>query len=620
MLGLRPKIALAFGGVLAILLVVSVLSLWVLNRYSRTLDRFLYENYRSVDYAQNMKDAVDELDHAGDLALRGDFAESARSRTASVAAFEKNLQDEFNNVTLPGEAEAARMLRTEWNAYLVAHAKVVDPATPQVERERVYRSVLQDQARAVKERAQVIARMNLENMVKEDGEIKTTATNARTTMIVLMIAGSTMAVVFIAIVSRSLLQPLRSLTKSAREIERGNLDLVVKVRGRDEVGQLAEAFNAMAAKLREFRRTDRAKLVRTQRTTQLAVNSLPDAVAIIAADGKVELANPPARRFFGLQPDHDVAASSANGLLLDLYRRAATEGRPQTPQGYSSAIQVFDDGGVEKFFLPHAIPILEDGLPIGVTLVLADITNLRKLDEMKSGLLSVVSHELKTPLTSIRMATHLLLEERIGPLTTKQTELLLAAREDSDRLHRIIDNLLDMGRIESGRAALDARPIAPAKLIADAVEPMRSAFLDKGVEIDTAVLPDMPDVLADADRVGHVFTNLLSNALRFTPPGGTVSVSAEPSTDDGSVLFAVTDTGPGIPAEHIGRVFERFFRVPGQNGSTGAGLGLAIAKEIVDAHGGQIGVESNEGRGSRFNVTLRSASAVAAVETSKVES
>jgi len=200
----------------------------------------------------------------------------------------------------------------------------------------------------------------------------------------------------------------------------------------------------MASRLREFRRTDRAKLVRTQRTTQLAVNSLPDAIAIVNPDGRVELANDAAQQLFGLRPQMLLSAATASGLE-DLFKRAVSERRTVQSQGYDAAIQIFN--GQERFFLPTAVPILdEDRQFVGVTLVLADVTNLRKLDEMKSGMLAVVSHELKTPLTSIRMSTHLLLEEKVGPLNPKQQELLVAAREDADRLYQIIESLLDIGR------------------------------------------------------------------------------------------------------------------------------------------------------------------------------
>jgi signal transduction histidine kinase len=221
-------------------------------------------------------------------------------------------------------------------------------------------------------------------------------------------------------------------------------------------------------------------------------------------------------------------------------------------------------------------------------------------------MLAVVSHELKTPLTSIRMAMHLLLEERVGALTAKQSELLVAARDDSDRLNQIIENLMDMGRLESGRVMMDFQSVHPDELMNEAVQPFTTAFKDRGVELKVEAPPELPDVLADQTRIGHVFSNLLSNALKFTPPGGTVRLSGEALAD--AVQFSVSDTGSGIPKEFLPRVFERFFRVPGQSagaGGGGAGLGLAIAQEIVAAHGGQISADSAEGAGSTFRFTLR---------------
>jgi signal transduction histidine kinase len=224
---------------------------------------------------------------------------------------------------------------------------------------------------------------------------------------------------------------------------------------------------------------------------------------------------------------------------------------------------------------------------------------------MKSGLLSVVSHELKTPLTSIRMAAHLLLEERIGSLNNKQTELLLAARDEADRLQTIIEDLLDIGRMQSGKVKLDFKPHSSDRLVTEAVSRLEAAFHDRGIHLDVDVPAETPDVLVDASRVGHVFSNLLENACKFTNPGGTVRIYAE--TEDTIVRFVVEDTGIGIPAEHLGRVFDRFFRVARPNHPSGAGLGLAIAKEISEAHGGVISVQSKEGQGSRFSFTLRRA-------------
>jgi PAS domain S-box-containing protein len=600
MFGLRQKLSLGLGGLLAILLLVSALSVLVLNRYSDALQKFLYENYRSVEYGQHMKDAIDQLDATARDAMAGRFDTSAVA--AAREDFETNLENEKNNITLhPQEDQVVAALDQAWQAYRKSHAAAVDPATGAADRAQAYRQVERLSAN-VRKSAQDVMAINLRNMVVEDGQIRRSAARARTIMYALTGMGVLLAVLFIMVLGRSMLQPLLSLTKSAREIERGNLDLVVQVRSKDEVGQLAEAFNSMAARLREFRRTDRAKLVRTQRTTQLSVNSLPDGIAIIGPDEKIELANDAAQQLFGLRPEMSLASANT-AALADLYRKAVLERRTIQAKGYDSAIQIFN--GQERFFLPTAVPIIdEDRNLAGVTLVLADVTNLRKLDEMKSGLLSVVSHELKTPLTSIRMATHLLLEEKVGTLNEKQQELLIAAREDADRLYQIIENLLDMGRIESGRGLIDMRRMRPPALISESLNDVSAGYRDKGVTLESDVADTAGEVMADPDRIRHVFSNLLNNALAHTPAGGRVRVTAQ--ADGSMVRFNVSDTGEGIPAEHLPRIFERFYRVSGQNGTTtpGAGLGLAIAKDIVEAHGGTISVQSRPGEGSTFSFTL----------------
>jgi signal transduction histidine kinase len=245
----------------------------------------------------------------------------------------------------------------------------------------------------------------------------------------------------------------------------------------------------------------------------------------------------------------------------------------------------------------------------GVILILKDVTEQLEHDELKRGVISTVSHQLKTPLTSIRMALHLLLDEKVGSLTPKQTELLIAAREDSDRLHRILENLLDISRIVSGKVAMEIHMAQPHQLVLEAVESFRSAARDRGVGLLTDLPGDMADVWADTQQIGHVFANLLSNALRYTDSGGKVTVSAR--TEEEQVQFSISDTGRGIPERYLPRIFDRFFRVPGQETESGIGLGLAIVKEIVEAHGGAVSVESREGEGSTFLFTLPRADKIA---------
>jgi signal transduction histidine kinase len=212
------------------------------------------------------------------------------------------------------------------------------------------------------------------------------------------------------------------------------------------------------------------------------------------------------------------------------------------------------------------------------------------------------------------MAIHLLLEEKVGPLTEKQAELLVAAREDSDRLHDILNNLLDISRIESGRVQMGFRAVSPQEMAMEAVESFRTAAKDQGVTLDVDLPDDLPEVWADTTRISHVFGNLLSNALNYTPAGGKVTVSARAVENE--VAFSIADMGKGIPSQYLPRLFEQFFRVPDQGPQTGAGLGLAIVKEIVEAHGGTVSADSIEGKGSTFSFTLRRADPISKKESS----
>jgi NtrC-family two-component system sensor histidine kinase KinB len=607
MFGLRAKLLLGFGVLLGVFLVTGALGLNLLSHFSGTVDRVFHENYDSVAYGQNMKDALDQIAEA----LRdGQSAPGVKGQVdAAQAGFEDNLRLEAGNITVPGEQEAVNDLTHSWTSFRNAYRAFLASAPEAAGTSLSTRSSLHQAAQQVKKDAQRIIDLNLQNIVSADGEIRHDATRSRLMMIALLVSGVILAGLVMALLTRSLLGSLRTLTRSAQEIGHGNLDLVVAVTTHDELGQLAEAFNAMAMQLRKTQRSEQEKIIRAQRTTLLALDSLPDAVATITTDGLVDLANQTAQRLFRLRPA--VALESLDSpRLAEIWRQVVAGGQAVHPHGFDTTIQVFD--GEERFFLPHALPIKDaDGQAVGVTLVLADITNLRRLDEMKSNLVAVVSHELKTPLTSLRMATHLLLDEKIGPLTAKQTELVISARDDSARLQSIVDGLLDISRLESGRELMDLKATDPRTLIDHAIASVRAAFNDKGVALESAVADDLPPVNADEVRIAHVFGNLLSNALRYTPSGGRVCVSAQKSAE--GVEFDVADTGIGVPAAHRARIFERFYRVPGQV-PAGAGLGLAIAKEIVLAHGGRIWLADQAASGSSFCFAIPSGHLAAAAE------
>jgi signal transduction histidine kinase/HAMP domain-containing protein len=459
-------------------------------------------------------------------------------------------------------------------------------------------------------------------MISVNGQVKGMLLEVRGWLLVLVIAGVAAAGFVVATAITSILHQLQTLTRSAQQIEGGNLDLSLDVLSRDEIGQLAEAFNSMTSKLREFRRLDHDRLVRTQQTTQLAIDSLPDAVFIVGPQGEIEVSNRAASKHFGIDPGVTIEKLAQKlKWLRPLYESARDTHAQEAPAGYRSAIQLFDDGN-ERFLLPRAVPMIGlEGKAIGECVILVDVTHLRSADEAKSNVVSTVSHELRTPLTSIRMALKMLSGNQFGPLSPKQTKLLVAAREDSDRLYRIIENLLNISRIESGRVEFQFRPMLARDIVSLAADPMRSAFSERNIELDIDLPADLPRVRVDPVVITSALSNLLSNALKFTPPGGRVSVTA--TADEAQVSFAISDTGPGIPVEFRSRIFEKFFRVPMSAGPSGAGLGLSITKDIIEAHGGQIGFDCPDTGGTifRFQIPLdRSASTGSSVAAATKDS
>ncbi len=603
MISLRHKLWLGFGSLLLIVVAVSVLSVFFLTSYSHALERVFHENYNSVVFCDHMKDSLDQLDLRAQFLIWQQQAARQIDPGAWQKQFDDNLAAELNNCTLPGEWDHATHPSGLWGQYKSKFDQLHDLAPDQ--RREFYPSDLLPLHRSIKQASQDIADMNMSNMVSVDGKVKRTLLAVRNVLLILVIAATLAAATVVGIAGATILSPLKALTRSARQIEVGNLDLSLPIRSRDEVGQLAEAFNSMAAKLREFRRHDHDRLLLAQQTTQLAIDSLPDAVFIINSRGIVEISNLAARSYFGIEPALNVQQLATHKWLLPLYDSIRQGKKPHESPGYRSAVQLFE-GGEEKFLLPRAVPMLgSDHSPIGVAFILVDVTRLRAADEAKSGIVSTVSHELRTPLTSIRMALSLLAGDKFGPLTEKQNALLKAAREDSDRLYRIVENLLSISRIESGRAQFQLRSMPCRDIVLQAVEPMRAPFAEKHISLDVDMPLSLPDVLADPGAVGSALTNLLSNALKYTPPGGQTRVTVSPEND--MVSFTVTDTGPGIPDEFSQRIFDRFFRVPREDGPTGAGLGLAIAKEVIEAHGGTIELCRGFKTGSQFRFTLRQA-------------
>jgi two-component system, NtrC family, sensor histidine kinase KinB len=608
-MNLYKKLLLAQSPIALALAIVCVFTVLVISHLGSHSQTILKDNYRSVLAAQRMKEAIERMDSAA-LFIVADHRQKGLEQAEKYRpSFERELKVQEGNITEAGEKEFTEGLRAAWTDYQAKFDRLQKTGSVE-EARRHYFSDLEASFYKVKATADEILAINQDAMVRKSDAVRRTAERMNAITASVALAALVLGLFISILLTRRMLQPLSVLSEATHRLGEGDFDTRARVRGNDELARLAHDFNAMAGRLAQYRKSSLGELLQAHLSMQAAIDSLPDPVVIFSVEGNLQNVNHAAETLVGLKTDtrskeplKNVDASVR--AVLERVRSHVLSGKgAYTPRGFEDAVQLPTLLG-DRYFLPRGAPVYETrGVVVGATVMLQDVTRLRRFEELKNDLVATVAHEFRTPLTSLRMAIHLCTEQVAGPLTDKQAELLHAAREDCDRLQTMVDDLLDLSRIESGQAELYPLPTAVPTLIESAIEGHKAEADAAGLTLSADLpLPEVK-VLADHERIGHVFSNLIGNAVRHTPKEGSVKLSAYVSNS--AVRFTVTDTGTGIPKEYQERIFEKFFRVP-QTEPRGTGLGLYIAREIVRGHGGDIGVESEPGKGSTFWFTLPTA-------------
>jgi NtrC-family two-component system sensor histidine kinase KinB len=594
---MKKRIFFGLASIFVLIVAMGVYAVVLFAKLGSRVDVILRENFRSVLAGQQMKEAAERMDSGLFFSLVGEEERGRDLYTRNLPVFKEALKTELGNITLPGEGELADELRRLHDDY-TTEANVFWQTSDLGQRRSMYFGQMLPMFTRSKDTAQEIIAINQDAMVKADREARDLSARSTRHMILASALGIGAAMFFAVRLQNAILKPIQALTAVSKELGEGKLDQIVPVESHDELGQLADAFNKMATKLRSYRQSTSDQILQARQMTEITLSAFPDPILAFSPEGGITFTNPAATRLLrGLGSRGTELPSSVLAQVEQLFKGAPD----YLPESLENAL-VLRVNDQEKFLLPRVIGMRDEGDRLfGVAVVLQDVTRFRLLDDVKSNLVSTVSHELKTPLTSVRMGLHLLLEERIGSLNPKQTELLLAAREESERLLKMINDLLDIAKLESGRAGLLCENVEPQSLIRSAEDDLRPMIESRGLQLVVQVAPDLPPVFVDSRQIGYVFSNLISNAAKHSKRGDEIVVAANQL--NGKVRFSVTDHGLGIPAEFQSRLFERFFRVPGSD-PRGAGLGLAIAREIVTAHGGDIGVVSQPGQGSEFFFVL----------------
>lgn len=407
------------------------------------------------------------------------------------------------------------------------------------------------------------------------------------------------ALVLSYILSRVTSRSLRTITILAKQLGKGNFSRRVPVSTRDEVGELARVMNDMAARIEG--QMERTSAERNRLDTIL--RGMGEGLMVSDADGLITLVNPAFQNLFSLKENVEgkrLIEITRHPALNDAFK-AIVASREERIEEMTLAL------GEEKHLLTHWVPLVDNGELMGVVAVFHDITDLRKLENIRRDFVANVSHELRTPVTVIKGYAEALIDGTMEKDPERAQKFAGIILSHSERLASLIGDLLTLSQLEAGSMNLEKIPVRPEAVAKRALELLEPKAARKGIAIDLSALTGAPPVMADPGRLEQVVVNLLDNAIKYTPEGGAISFTA--ADRNGMMRIGVKDTGVGIPPKDLPRIFERFYRVDAARSRDegGTGLGLSIVKHIIQLHGGSVGVESGPGKGSEFWFTLAAA-------------
>jgi len=595
---LRQRFLVALLPLPLLFLGVGVYALFLLSNLSCSIDAIIDRPLNSIVAAEEMKKAGMQMQAAVALALQADDDRATAAFPRGATNFENSLRLESENLSVPGDESITRQLektfrdlRSAWQALLAATPPNRDlPAN--------HFLALNESAGRM---ADELRAMNDDAIRWRKAEAQYACQSSRRLLIVAMVAAGVIWTLVSARLARIVLRPVRALTRSLQKIGADQAVSPVSVLSADELGTLVEEFNEMSVRMEAYRDSTKASVVRAQQILQATLAAFPDPIYVLSPELRIELQNAAADRLAQ-------ALNTPNALPEPLVERAqqvVAKRRDYLPTHFQDALMLRLDNE-ERYFLPKIVAMsAATEKPLGVAVVLEDVTQFRLMDELKTNLISTVSHEIKTPLTSIRMSIHLLQDHSVGPLEPKQAALLKAAREDVERLLRLLNHLLEMARFEHGSPQMHWEKVSARELIDDAVAEVITLSAARRLALKVNCPEGLPALYIDRARVSHVLRNLLTNAINHSPEGAQILLAVN-LADNAGVHFAIRDQGAGIPEEHQPRIFEKFYRVPGQK-IQGSGLGLSIARDIILAHFGTIGCHSEPGRQTTFFFTLPNA-------------
>jgi PAS domain S-box-containing protein len=601
-MNLRNKLLLSFFVFIAALVALGGWGAWRLRELGGVSQRIIANNYDSVVAAQDMKESLERMDSAALFLLLGHRDRALAQFTQHHARFEAAFGKASTNITEPGELAVIESIRRDRDEYY----RRFDAFISEGDRRRPdeYFQRLEPLFNTIRGECDRLLQINQRAMAAKS---VSAAGVARREVLLTLLLATTLVVAGLALaflLANGIVRPLRELTATAAKIAGGDLGAKAQITSRDEIGILAAEFNRMAERIQQLRRSDLGRIVVAQQTTEAAIDSLFEPLLVTDGQGKVTRLNHAAEALFGPKGEavgKPVAEIAHDQRIEMAVSEALRAQRSVTSESAAAAIPISINGSEQSFRMRTTPMRNDEGHLLGSVVLLEDITHLRQVDRLKSEFVNTAANYLQSPLLRLQMGLHCLISDAAGELTDKQKDILYACRENSERLERLMRDLTDLSRLESGEFAPQLAPVKVEEVIRNAADSYRLTAEAKDQSLVIDIPPGIPALSVDAVQIKRVLDNLLSNAVRNTPRGGELRINAARRED--YIAISVADTGHGIPPEFLPRLFNRFLSVPDTtSGSTG--LGLAITKRMIEAHGGQISAQSEVGRGTTITFTL----------------
>jgi NtrC-family two-component system sensor histidine kinase KinB len=625
MSSLRYKIGFSYFLLVCVTLASSVVALYNFLEFQGSVGQMMRENYQGVLAAQQMSKALDQQQQAQEaiiyvsVPLREKPVQTSwkDELTSARSNFVKNRDDFIlayrtatESVLVAPKPPVLDSIFVTDSTYLANSDtlfKILEVRSRRSAARTYYERILKPLVETLNGECSRFLQFNQEAVASADKRAREASNSAAFAVLFTSIFAIVLILFASVQITRTIIRPAEKLTEAARRIGKGQLNQKIDITTTDEIGELGIEFNKMTERLRTYEELNISQLILEKKKSEAIVASIPDPVIMVDEGNKVLLMNQAARRLLQVhgtdwqgKPLGEIVEDDRWLTLLSGGRAGAEETAHQ-----DTVLSIQRSGQQALYFRPRQTTIVDESRNIlGVVILLQDVTRFKNLDRMKSEFIATVSHELRTPLTSINMAVDILSREVLGKVNEHQRDMLVTAKDDCERLTKLVKELLDMSRLESGKYELKSEKINLRSVVEEALKPLRLQFREKGIHLDTEIPLTTPEVPGDQQQLSWVVANLVSNALRYTPADGTVTIHSDLLDD--SVRISVKDSGRGIPPDAVEVIFDKFVQIKQSTDATpgSVGLGLAIAKEVVEAHGGRIWVESSVGQGSTFFFTI----------------